>query len=233
MTEPDEKFRRMIRRAKRQRRAPKRQKDLTRRGMLAHGYVYILGVLEGCHKIGFTLNPQSRLNQLSNLPVKLKMRKVFFSSDAWMIEKYLHTAFSDVRTNGEWFRLTEDHLAMIDSITRAHRPESLPESIQARHREQQKRLGTEYICKHLTPPPSFKGVNITPRQGMTDEDVIAAVAKMKGIKPNEWIAENISDALTHAPRGKECKLDGIQLAVLYTAKVSREILEEKHGIQTV
>ena len=68
-------------------------------------------------KIGFSENPQKRLNQLQTAqPVKLRLLKVW-QGEKWM-EGRIHLILKPLRTRhkGEWFRLIENDLSLIDEI---------------------------------------------------------------------------------------------------------------------
>lgn len=49
------------------------------------------------------------------------------------LEKYLHQAFSHRRVKLEWFRLTEEDVKLIRSITAADGVDDLPSAIAAQH----------------------------------------------------------------------------------------------------
>lgn len=78
--------------------------------------VYVIGTLEGCHKIGVTRNLTDRIRNMVALPVELREVISFPTHDFLGLERYLHTAFNHKRVRGEWFRLSAEDLALISQI---------------------------------------------------------------------------------------------------------------------
>lgn len=90
------------------------------------GYVYIISNIgsfgEDVYKIGMTrrLNPQDRIDELSNasVPFKYDVHAVIFSEDAPTLETELHHAFFDKRVNWinnrkEFFNVTLDEIKKV------------------------------------------------------------------------------------------------------------------------
>lgn len=100
----------------------------------AAGYVYLIGPLEGCHKIGKANHVHKRLGQITTkLPVELRLVHSIPSGDPRWLESYLHTAFSHRRVRGEWFRLEGEEIAIIAAVPAADSPADLPPSLVALH----------------------------------------------------------------------------------------------------
>lgn len=95
------------------------------------GYVYVLGVLEGCHKIGASKEPTARVLRMLRLPVEQKLKVQIMCWDARWLEAALHRYFASKRTGGEWFRLTEEDLAFLNAIGNIASPADVPEPIRA------------------------------------------------------------------------------------------------------
>ena len=85
------------------------------------GYVYILHDVDhtGYYKIGSTNYPPTRLRRLGVLlPFEPKLELILESKDRYGLEGYLHDRYADLRKNGEWFALTDDHLTEIEDMAR-------------------------------------------------------------------------------------------------------------------
>lgn len=77
------------------------------------GWIYVVGShKERLYKIGLTRRgPDERLNEFRpNLPFKTKLICAIRSTDVYTDEAVFHSAFSDKRTNGEWFKLDDEDL---------------------------------------------------------------------------------------------------------------------------
>lgn len=101
----------------------------TRRWTGPAEYVYVIGPMAGCHRIGRSKNPDKRLKGLCLMPGDPSVIGRVRTSNAVWLEKYLHTAYSHKRDAGEWFRLDNDDIQTILSIGEAHSLDELPESI--------------------------------------------------------------------------------------------------------
>ena len=96
--------------------------------MSCPGEVYLVGVLEGCYKIGRSGNSDKRLLSYSpKLPVTLTIHHRITTDDAVWLENLLHAAFIHRRSGGEWFRLTADDIAHLKGIVAIHRDTRLPQ----------------------------------------------------------------------------------------------------------
>jgi hypothetical protein len=83
-------------------------------------WVYVLGNKEmGLYKIGMTKRtPSQRTKEFSpKLPFKTKILLRCPTLDAYSLESKLHDMFSDKRTNGEWFSLSEGDMVYIASLS--------------------------------------------------------------------------------------------------------------------
>jgi hypothetical protein len=100
------------------------------------GHVYLIGVLDGCHKIGKTNNIHRRVPEVgAKLPVELQVVHAIPVSDMAWLESYLHLAFRHRRVRGEWFRLSDDEIAIIQSIPAADLVSDLPPAVIALHEQ--------------------------------------------------------------------------------------------------
>lgn len=79
------------------------------------GYIYVLGSNEGFYKIGLTKRePDERILEFSPaLPFKTHLEVTIWSEDMYVLEKELHRVFKNKKTNGEWFKLSENDLDYI------------------------------------------------------------------------------------------------------------------------
>lgn len=84
-------------------------------------FVYLIEMEGGWFKIGRSRCPADRVNQLSTaLPFDLTLRHVVADlTVGHRVEKFLHRRFDAVRGRGEWFRLTDDDAAWVESLTAA------------------------------------------------------------------------------------------------------------------
>lgn len=76
-------------------------------------FVYILRAGD-YFKIGKTTDFSKRIGQLKiQLPFKTQLFKVINTNDCTKLENYFHKAYSSVRVNGEWFKLSEHDVVML------------------------------------------------------------------------------------------------------------------------
>jgi len=69
--------------------------------------VYLIRSNDGKYKIGISINPNKRIDQLNTgNPEKLRMIESYESSNASLIEAGLHNKYMHARQNGEWFDLS-------------------------------------------------------------------------------------------------------------------------------
>lgn len=81
------------------------------------GFVYLLRSASGFWKIGKTKNPQNRIETFSvKLPFEVEYEHLIPCADMSSAEIQLHQRFATKRTNGEWFALTDEDVAIIKSI---------------------------------------------------------------------------------------------------------------------
>lgn len=90
--------------------------------------VYLIKAENGRYKIGLTSRLDDRLNALRlQSPVSLELIHTAESEQAPILETHLHRIFSDRRTHGEWFDLSDADVEKFKTITTAGIPkESLP-----------------------------------------------------------------------------------------------------------
>lgn len=89
------------------------------------GFVYLVRLAEFV-KIGRSRNPTGRLSFLQGLPWEPTLLHQIASNHFDLIEKALHQRFREVRFRCEWFRLTEEDIALIKTVERADTVEDLP-----------------------------------------------------------------------------------------------------------
>lgn len=68
--------------------------------------VYLIGVVDGCHKIGRSRNPEKRAEQWCKLPTAPRIVHTIKTDQDELLESILHRAFAAEWINGEWFRLS-------------------------------------------------------------------------------------------------------------------------------
>jgi hypothetical protein len=90
---------------------------------MSAGYVYLFRLGE-FHKIGRSASPSRRATSFTSLPHDFVIVHHFFSNDASVAEKRLHSRFACQRVKGEWFRLDP---ADVDYVC-GHRDEQPAES---------------------------------------------------------------------------------------------------------
>ena len=96
-------------------------------GRQSPGFVYLIGVLEGCHKIGFSTDPEGRAAKLSKPGFPLCVVHAVATRDMRWLERVLHAAFGHVRVGGEWFRLSATDIATVSELSEVSEPGDLPE----------------------------------------------------------------------------------------------------------
>ena len=86
---------------------------------LMKGYVYLYGPIEGQHKIGLSIDPSRRAAEFvpkTILPIKARMVHAIPTNHMKAAEDELHERYEEFRSEGEWFNLTETHIAEICAI---------------------------------------------------------------------------------------------------------------------
>lgn len=69
----------------------------------------------GLVKIGVADDPKKRLRTLQvGCPVPLKLRGVFATDDAHRLEGGFHLRFTEIRVQGEWFKITDELREIMD-----------------------------------------------------------------------------------------------------------------------
>ena len=90
----------------------KREKD-------REGFVYVLKSKDAnpVHKIGRSRQLDTRIKGFNTkLPFEVDVLHTFKTNDTIRAEKCLHDQYADKRTNGEWFKLTEEDIQAICAI---------------------------------------------------------------------------------------------------------------------
>jgi hypothetical protein len=82
------------------------------------GFVYVINLsLTDLYKIGVSNDVNKRLSQLkTSNPFDLLLINKYHLLDPYTVEKQLHATFKEKRSNGEWFKLTNDDIYVIDQI---------------------------------------------------------------------------------------------------------------------
>ncbi len=81
------------------------------------GYIYLVEADNGLFKIGRTRTLDKRIHTFGvKIPMRTKLLHSFRSSNYSAAEKILHERYKDFRDHGEWFRLTESHVAEICAV---------------------------------------------------------------------------------------------------------------------
>lgn len=94
---------------------------------MSEGYVYLIGVKRGLHKIGKSFQLEKRLKQLSwQEGHRLRIVHRIPTDRMGWLEKFLHHAFSHRRIHGEWFRLSRKEVTLIRAISGANETKDLP-----------------------------------------------------------------------------------------------------------
>lgn len=79
-------------------------------------YIYLLHT-EHSVKIGASNNPERRTSTLgTQIAFPVLKTDIFEVEDQFKAEAELHGKFKNVRLNGEWFKLTEDHVKEIHNL---------------------------------------------------------------------------------------------------------------------
>lgn len=82
------------------------------------GYVYVIRAETGHYKIGRTTSIPRRMNLFSvKLPFKFDIINYFPCHNMFEIESHFHEVYSEKRTNGEWFLLSDEDVDIIKFIS--------------------------------------------------------------------------------------------------------------------
>lgn len=96
------------------------------------GFVYVIAGPNGLYKIGQTHSPEQRIKHLARKDAGLSLSFAFAVNCRTTWENYLHQAFAHRRVRGEWFRLQEEDIDILASITELA-GDSLPLSLTDLH----------------------------------------------------------------------------------------------------
>lgn len=91
------------------------------------GFVYLIGEIDGCHKIGMSIDPETRVKALSRPGSPLRIVHTIATTDQRWLERVLHAAYDHARVGGEWFRLGTDDIYTLVSLAVANDVDDLPE----------------------------------------------------------------------------------------------------------
>lgn len=93
------------------------------------GFVYIFKCETGHCKIGWSKDPELRLEAISTAtPFVVSIFHRIASDDARWLEKRLHRKFESKHFRGEWFLLSEDDLALLSTFDRIVKPPMIARS---------------------------------------------------------------------------------------------------------
>lgn len=84
------------------------------------GWVYVIHAINlGLFKIGCSKNPSERLSQLikSQIPSELVLVHQSKSDSMYTDEKAVHRLYTERKVSGEWFRLTDEDLTQIKTLS--------------------------------------------------------------------------------------------------------------------
>ncbi len=104
-------------------------------------YVYLLQFGAGeqiAHKIGWSQDPGKRLLQVSNRRDGVVVH-AFPTADWVALEQAMHRRFAASCISGEWFRLTEQDVALFKTVERADSVEDLPPALRPTGSEPKRR----------------------------------------------------------------------------------------------
>lgn len=102
---------------------------------MAAGYVYLIGVVNGCYKIGRSADPARRANDLaSGSPVKLRVIHQIATANPRWLESHLHRVFVRRKVKREWFCLSDLEVYAFCSVQKADVSADLPPGLQAADR---------------------------------------------------------------------------------------------------
>lgn len=80
-------------------------------------WVYLIGTPEGEYKIGWSISPEKRIEQVTAPSRgKKELIHVIRCAEATKVESILHQVFKNKRITSEWFRLTPEDITWIKSI---------------------------------------------------------------------------------------------------------------------
>jgi hypothetical protein len=91
------------------------------------GYVYLIRQ-DDLTKIGWSRTPERRLPEVAD-PERAEFLHLIPSASPSSIEAALHRRFAGQRVQGEWFRLTDEDLAMLIVLSQVDVPTDLPPAL--------------------------------------------------------------------------------------------------------
>lgn len=92
--------------------------------------VYLVGVVDGCYKIGFSVDPTKRLMAYAPLlPREPEIIHSISANDAPWLERTLHMAFTHRHIRGEWFQLVKSEIGLFCSVDSIAEMSDLPKPI--------------------------------------------------------------------------------------------------------
>jgi hypothetical protein len=184
------------------------------------GFVYVAGVLEGCHKIGSSVDPDLRLAQMLLLPVELVTVAEIKSADARWLEMILHRHFATKRVRGEWFRLTYDDIGVLKSRSVINGPGDLPEAFTA--------AGSPLTAPVLAATDAV----VEPENLFTPEEFVL-VRRAIRLQPRDlrlWIKNAFHDARVQwAGRIEPLPVDGFVALAKQLISTDAELVIQRHG----
>ena len=83
---------------------------------MARGWIYLFSAERGQFKIGQSIDPQSRIKSFSTLPFNVKLIHQIAATDVNLAESAMHSLFSNKRTTGEWFKLSDQDVKWLKNL---------------------------------------------------------------------------------------------------------------------
>ena len=151
------------------------------------GYVYLIGPVSVCYKIGVSRRPTKRLYAL-NLPDDATVMHTIPSVAPFRIERLMHQAFAHRSVRGvvncggrEWFRLDDSEIAAIISVPFADSERDLPASVIALREANCK---PKFHCGHRTPGTRSIGIELA--EPLAKEKLSTSITKSQKKSPKWW-----------------------------------------------
>lgn len=95
------------------------------------GFAYLISGPDGLYKIGHSVSPEKRLQQIAPKRFGLALLAAVPTASPRELEGWLHDAFAHRRVSGEWFMLSEEEVSLIRSIPTADTLADLPAAVLA------------------------------------------------------------------------------------------------------
>jgi len=94
-----------------------RDRETYKKQSINGGRIYLVASPDGYYKIGKTRKLTERLRSFGlQLPFPVRLLVEIETDDIHQLERNLHTKFAHCRTNGEWFKLSDDDVTWFQSL---------------------------------------------------------------------------------------------------------------------